>query len=250
MITCYTRVSTSEQNLPRQIRSVLPYVETTFEIEIDRGVGKVAEFVADENSSDDPIPLASGDIVLHYDRLTGTTTDRDGYRNMMDAVDSGEVEAVVSDAVSRVSRSLRDLDRMAERVVEANDTELHLIKEGFQLIPGEKDPFQRAMFQLLGVFAELEAELAQMRAREGLQNRIESDENYRHGRAPLGFVKNNGGIRPGPEYDLVVSTLSEVANGYLSKRQAAKRLDTSRRTINRSLDDRAGLYGLSDCNSD
>ncbi|WP_254809736.1 recombinase family protein [Natronosalvus amylolyticus] len=244
MIACYARVSTSDQKLPRQVRSVLPYVEDKFGTDIGQDITEVGDYVSDENTSDDPISLAGGDVMLFYDRLTGTNTDRKGYHDLMDAVDSGDVDAVVSDAVSRVSRSLRDLDRTAERVVEQNNAELHLIKEGFQLIPGKEDPFQRAMFRLLGVFAELEAELAQLRAREGLQTRIEADENYRHGRAPLGFVKSDGEIRPGPDYDLTVSTLRDVAEGYLSKRKAAKRLDTSRRTINRSLNDRSELYGL------
>lgn len=244
MIAAYARVSTSDQKLPRQVRNILPYVEKRFDVKIDRPVTDVAEYVADEDTSDEPVPLAAGDVTLYYDRLTGTNTDRDGYRDMMNAVETGHVDAVVSDAVSRMSRSLRDLDRTADRVVEDSDAELHLIKEGFQLIPGEDDPFQKAMFRLLGVFAELEAELAQMRAREGLQARMESDEDYRHGRAPLGFVKDEGGIRPGPEYDLVVSTLEDVQAGHLSKRKAATRLDTSRRTINRSLDERGELYGL------
>lgn len=244
MIACYARVSTPDQKLPRQVRSVLPYVEGTFDVHIDQDIGEITNYVADETTSDEPIPLAGGDVILYYDRLTGTNTDRDGYREMMNAVDSGEVDAVVSDAVSRVSRSLRDLDRTADRIVEGNNAELHLIKEGFQLIPEKQDPFQRAMFRLLGVFAELEAELAQMRAREGLQTRIETEDNYRHGRAPLGFVKDDGEIRPGPDYDLVISTLQDVSEGHLSKRKAAKRLDTSRRTINRSLNDRSDLYGL------
>ena len=244
MIACYARVSTRDQKLPRQVRHILPYVENQLDVEIEESVTDVAEYVSDPDTSDDPIPLTGGDVILYYDRLTGTNTNRDGYRDMMDAVENDRVDAVVSDAVSRMSRSLRDLDRTADRVVEDAGAELHLIKEGFRLVPGEDDPFQKAMFRLLGVFAELEAELAQMRAREGLQARIESDEDYRHGRAPLGYVKNDGEIRPGPAYDLTVSTLTDVQAGHLSKRKAAKRLDTSRRTINRSLNDRSALYGL------
>lgn len=223
---------------------MIPYVENSFDIDIDHDVREVADYVADENTGDEPIPLAGGEVMLYYDRFTGTNTDRDGYRDMMSAIDIGRVDAVVSDAVSRVSRYLRDLNRTAERVVEENGAELHLIKEGFQLIPGENDPFQRALFRLLGVFAELEAELAQMRAQEGLQTRMQSDEDYRHGRAPLGFVKDEGEIRPGPKYDHVCSVLDQVKKDELSKRKAAKELGTSRKTINRSLNERAELYGI------
>jgi exonuclease VII small subunit len=41
-----------------------------------------------------------------------------------------------------------------------------------------------------------------------------------------------------------VSVLEDVARGELSKRQASKELDTSRRTVQRAIEERADLYGL------
>jgi transposase len=38
--------------------------------------------------------------------------------------------------------------------------------------------------------------------------------------------------------------IDRVARGDLSKRQAAKELDTSRRTVQRSIEQRPELYGL------
>jgi len=154
----------------------------------------VAEFVADDTTGSDTIDLAGGDVRLYYDRLTGTDTERSGYQDLMRDVENGSVDAVVADSVSRVSRSVRDLDRTADRIIEDAGAELHLLKESFTLKPEKDDPFQKAMFQLLGVFAELEAEMAQLRAREGLQARFESDEDYHHGRAPLGFRKTGGDL--------------------------------------------------------
>lgn len=243
-IAAYARVSTPDQKLSRQVRNILTYLESQFDIEIDRDVNVVADYVADSDTSDEPVPLAGGDVTLYYDRLTGRNTNRDGYQSMMDAVENERFQVVVSDAVSRMNRSLRDLDRTAERVVGNTGAELHLIKEGFRLIPGQDDPFQRAMFQLLGVFAELEAELAHIRAREGLQTRMETDDDYSHGRAPLGFIKDGGHLRQGPNFDHVCMVLHQVVDGDLSKRKAAKELDTSRRTINRCIDERPELYGL------
>lgn len=245
MIAAYCRVSTSKQKLTRQVRNVIPYIERRFDIPVEQDIDELADHVADPETSDAPLELAGGDILLTWDRLTGTNTDRSGYHRVMDEVENGSLDAVVTDTVARMSRSLRDLDRTADHIVEAHRTEYHTIKEGFQLDPENEDPYQRAMFQLLGVFAELEAKMAQMRAREGLQARIETDDEYHHGRAPLGYVKtDDGGIRPGPEYDMIVAALEDVQAGELSKRIAAKRLDTSRRTINRSLDERGELYGL------
>jgi DNA invertase Pin-like site-specific DNA recombinase len=72
---------------------------------------------------------------------------------------------------------------------------------------------------MLGVFAQLEAEMTQQRVKEGIATR-QQDKDYHHGPAPLGFQKDD-----------------------LSKRKAAHRLGCSRSTIGRALE-RGELYGL------
>lgn len=99
------------------------------------------------------------------------------------------------------------------------------------------------MLRLLGVFAELEADMAQQRAKEGLAVR-QKEEDYRHGPAPLGFEKDDGHLVEAPHYDEVVAVLHDVATGDLSKRKAAERLDTTRTTIRASINDRPELYNL------
>jgi DNA invertase Pin-like site-specific DNA recombinase len=212
----YVRVSTEDQSLERQL-------ESTHEYARDLGA--------------DP-----ASIETYRDKSTGTDTERSGYRELMADVDAGEFDAVVVHSVSRISRSIRDLDQIVELIVGENETALHIISESFDIRPNDDDPFQRAMLRLLGVFAELEADLAQKRTREGLRTRLQNEE-YHHGPAPLGFEKNDGHLREGTEFDHVRATLELVNEGELSKRKAAKELDSSRRTINRSLD-RAELYGL------
>lgn len=217
-IAAYVRVSTEEQNLERQLESTTKYSTRRFE--------------ADPN-----------DIITFRDKSTGTNTKRDGYLDMMAQVEAGEFDAVVSHSVSRLSRSIRDLDRTVERVVEESDTELHIISEGFELVPGESNPFQKATLRLLGVFAELEAEMAQQRAREGLAVR-QRDEKYAHGPAPLGFRKDDGHLVEGEEYDEVCAVLADVVAEKQSKRKAAEQLDTTRATIRNNIEDRAELYDL------
>lgn len=94
----------------------------------------------------------------------------------------------------------------------------------------------------MGVFAELEADMIQQRTREGLAARMDSDD-YHHGRAPLGFEKDDGQLIEGSEYDRVAAVLDMVQKDELSKRKPARELDTSRPTIDRALD-RGELYGL------
>jgi DNA invertase Pin-like site-specific DNA recombinase len=217
-IATYMRVSTDEQNLERQLESTTNY--------------------ATNRLGADP-----KDVITFRDKSTGTNTKRDGYMDMMSRVEEGEFDAVVAHSVSRVSRSIRDLDRTVERVVDDSDTELHIISEDFELKPGESNPFQKATLRLLGVFAELEAEMAQQRAREGLAVR-QRDEKYAHGPAPLGFRKDEGHLVEGEEYDEVCTVLADVVAGKQSKRKAAEQLDTTRATIRNNIEDRAELYDL------
>lgn len=216
-IACYTRVSTADQSLDRQLDSTRSYAQREFDAGLD-------------------------DLAIYRDKSTGTDTDRSGYQEMMDDVNAGDLDAVVVHSISRISRSIRDLDRTVERIVEDNGVEFHIVSEGLRISDDEADPFQRATLRLLGVFAQLEAEMNQMRTKEGIAARM-TEEEYHHGRPPLGFRKENGRLIEAENYDDVVARLDMVQKDNLSKRQAAKELDTSRRTINRALE-RKEVYGL------
>lgn len=216
-VACYVRVSTEDQSLDRQLESTTEYATERLNATLD-------------------------DVVTYRDKSTGTDTSRSGYKDMIGDVEEGLYDAVVVHSVSRIARSVRDLDRTVERVVEESDTDLHIISESLQMLSGESDPYQNAMLQLLGVFAELEAEMTRKRVREGIAARQENDD-YHHGPAPLGFEKDDGQLIEGDDYHDVVATLEMVASDDLSVRKASQRLDCGRATINRALD-RPDLYGL------
>lgn len=217
-VACYVRVSTASQNLDRQLTSTKEYAEERLGADL-------------------------GDIEIYRDKATGTsTTSRDDYQQLIEDVEAGRIDAVVAHEVSRVARSISDLETIAEQL-RAAGVELHIVTEGLVIRPGEEDPYQRALFQLLGVFAELEANIKRQNIREGIAARRESEE-YRHGPAPLGFVKDSGTIVEGEDYQRVCEVLDQVVRDEMSKRQAANELGTSRRTINRSIDERGDLYGL------
>lgn len=214
-VAAYARVSTAEQNLNRQLQSNHEYANETLGIDLK-------------------------DLTTYRDKSTGTNTSRSGYRELMEEVESGVIDVVIVKSVSRIARSIRDLDRTAERVAEAG-AELHIIDEGLVLKPDEDDPYQNALFRLLGVFAQLEAEIAQQRTREGIAARQQS-EDYHHGRPPLGFEKEDGRLIEAENYDQVCAILEMVVKGGLSKRKAAGELRTSRATINRAIE-RIEIYG-------
>ncbi len=215
---CYVRVSTAKQNLDRQLTSTKEYAEQRLGADL-------------------------GDLDIYRDKATGTSTAaREDYQRLMDDVEAGEVDEVVAHEVTRVARSISDLERTADRLRD-HGVELHIVSEGLVMRPDEEDPYQRALFQLLGVFGELEARIKRQNIREGIQARQESDE-YRHGPAPIGFAKRDGALVEDDNYQRVVTVLDQVARGDMSKRQAAQELDSSRRTVRRAVNERAELYGL------
>jgi DNA invertase Pin-like site-specific DNA recombinase len=216
-IAGYARVSTTEQTLDRQLTGIFQYAEREFNI--------------NRNTVD-----------IYRDKSTGTDVERSGYQTLVSDVEAGAVDRVIVYEVSRVARSIRDLSRTADRIRDAN-AELHVVSEGLTLRPGDDDPYQDALFQLLGVFAELEAKIKRKNVSEGIAARQQNDK-YHHGPAPLGFEKNNGQLIEGPNFHRIVATLDNVASGKTSKRQAANQLNTSRRTVQRAVEERPDLYGL------
>src|SRR5699024_2401920 len=98
----YCRVSTTDQNLARQRRRTSKYATDHLGIE----------------------PAA---IEVYSDKQTGTDTDRDGYRELMEAVENGEVKRVITSDVSRLSRSVRDFAATVERIVDDNEVGLHIL---------------------------------------------------------------------------------------------------------------------------
>lgn len=210
-VACYCRVSTEDQSLERQLSSTREYAKREFDADL-------------------------ADLRIYRDKSTGTDTDRSGYQEMMTDAEAGKLQGAVVHSISRICRSISDLERTASRL-ESCDVELHIVSEGLTLRPGEEDPYQTALFQLLGVFAELEANMVQQRTREGIAARQANDE-YHHGPAPLGFKKDDGRLVEAENYQDVVAVLEMVQKGELSKRKAANRLGTSRATINRALDRR------------
>jgi DNA invertase Pin-like site-specific DNA recombinase len=216
MIACYARVSTSEQNLDRQLSSTSDYAQ-------------------------DDLDAEPAEIDIYRDKSTGTDTSRDGYRELMDDVEAGEIDHVVVHEISRLARSLQDLDRTVDRVTDAG-AELHFVRDNLTF-SGEENPMERLQMQMLGAFAEWEARVKQMNTKEGIAARREADDDYHHGHPPLGFAKDDGHLIEGENYHDIVATLDMVQKGDLSKRKAAQELGTSRPTIDRALN-RAEIYGL------
>lgn len=219
---CYVRVSTEEQSLQRQLESVQQYAQ-------------------------DDLDTSLSELQVYRDKSTGTDTSRSGYREMMDAVEGDDLDNVVVHEISRLARSLQDLERTVSRITD-NDTAVYFVRDGLSFGDGKERPMHRLQMQMLGAFAEWQARVKQMNTKEGIAARQQEDD-YHHGRPPLGFEKQDGRLIEGENYDQVCAVLDMVEKDELSKREAAQELDSSRSTIRRAMD-RSELYGLRSCVGD
>ena len=245
-VLVYARVSTADQKLPRQLLSALPYTERMLGADLGGAdVDDVAEHVEAVGGGQ---AVEVGDVTIYHDKSTGTNTNRDGYRAMMDRVKTDDVTAVAFHDTTRLGRSLQDIDATVKTLTD-NGAQVHFVREGLPPFkPDEQDPMGTLMLQMLGAFAEWEVRTKRMNTREGIAARHQSDDDYHHGRPPIGFQKESGHLyeqQSGPQaFDRVATVLDMVAAGEMSKRKAAGELNTSRATIGNAIDDRGELYGL------
>jgi DNA invertase Pin-like site-specific DNA recombinase len=97
--------------------------------------------------------------------ISGTKgkADRPGFKRLSDLIARREVDIVLAWSVDRVSRSLTDLLSFLEEL-KAKGVDLFLHQQSLDT----STPSGRAMFQLLGVFSELESALIRERIHAGL----------------------------------------------------------------------------------
>jgi DNA invertase Pin-like site-specific DNA recombinase len=212
----YCRVSTGDQSLARQRQ-------------------RTSEYATDALGIDPSV------IEVYSDKQTGTDTDRDGYRKLMEAVESGEVERVIASEVSRISRSVRDFAATVERIVDENEVGLHILDMGIDLDPDERDPYTRAFLTVAATFAELEAEIKRDNTREGIA--ASRSQGKWHGRPPFGFdVGPEGYLSPNDDYETALVILDELDKG-ASKRELGRRTGAGRSAVRHVANNRERYVG-------
>jgi DNA invertase Pin-like site-specific DNA recombinase len=137
-VALYLRVSTGEQNVENQRRELTAAVER-------RGWRIVAEFV------DDGISGAKG------------REKRPAFDRLHKAIVRHEFDIVAAWSVDRLGRSLQDLVSFLGEVHGAG-VDLYLDRQGVDT----STPAGKALFQMLGVFAEFERSIIQERIRAGI----------------------------------------------------------------------------------
>ncbi|RZV10473.1 hypothetical protein BDK88_1640 [Natrinema hispanicum] len=231
-------------SLADPIRAVLKYAAEREGSAIDSR--DRTEFVTDVTTgTSQSAPVAApGGIVTWSVR-----PDRSAVDAGLELLDDMEGFAVVVvDKIESLGATAADMEERASRILDSNGCDLVLLESGLRL--EAESEAARAHIRTLaavdraGLEIQREATVSDLRAR-GVD--LPSG-----GRAPLGFEWRDGELVTSDRYSRVCSTLELVKERVeaesndvgISKGKAARRLDTSHRTINRCFDDRPDLYGL------
>ena len=126
---CYKRVSTTDQNLDRQLPN----------------------FPCDRE---------------YIEKISGKNLDRPQLQALLHNLRPGDIIHVHE--LSRISRSMRDLLEIIETILKSGAS-IKFHKENLEFKSNTNDPFQKLMLHLLGSFSEFERSVLLERQREGIQ---------------------------------------------------------------------------------
>jgi len=143
--------------------------------------------------------------------VSGSIDDREQFQQLLRHISEGQIETVVVSEISRLSRNTLTLMDFLEDVF-SDEVGLRVADGSFPTVnPG--DPFMKALAQIMAVLAELERELAKMRATRGVQVAIEQGKWV--GSPPRGFTTDNEGylMVDATEYAQVQAAVEAVLNG-------------------------------------
>ncbi len=168
----------------------------------------------------------TGDIKTGHGGIA--ITPDGGMGKMLETVKKYPVDDVVVSDLRSIS-PVRDLAEFV-RAVTAEGVCVHSVYDKITIESGSSE------HRLLEIAADIE--------RENARPEFVAEGTEHHGRAPLGYTVKNGGLVKDDNYDEVMFTLTDVVSGRLSQSKAANRLDTSRATIKRCIDERPEMYRL------
>lgn len=189
----------------------------------------------------DDLGIAPRNIHVIEDESTGMDTEREGYQELMDIADEGEIDRVVVKEVSRIARNMQDLNRGVGHLCDDNDVALHILESGLQINENDDEEGlfdDRLILQVLGIASELEAKLIRKRTKAGLAAAKRAGKWT--GRPPYGFDSVDGYLVPNESYDTAIAIIDRIEGGE-SIRSTARHADVSRSTV-RNVVERKELY--------
>jgi len=207
----YARVSTDDQDVEHQKENLWEYATN--------GLGV------------DP-----GEIEVFTDKATGTNTDRSGYRKTLDAIREGEAKQVVVREVTRLGRTMREVNENVHEIVEDHNAGIHVRNDDIDIQPGEElEMRDKMLLSVLAWAAELEAKKIKENTRAGLKAAREAGKWTK--RPPYGFTTDEDGyLQPNEDFSKARQAIFAVEEDDMSVRAASRHTGVPRRTISNILE--------------
>lgn len=215
----YARVSTSDQDVQRQLDEANEWLESTY---------------------DEP------EVETYPDVITGTSegTERDEYDRLLDDIEDGELEVVVVHEISRLSRlGGAEVQKFIQHCLE-NDTSVKDLEVGLE-IRVEDSELQQTIFKmiasLMGDLAKIEHKQKMRRIRSGI--RAAQEQGKWTGRPPKGFTTDkNKRLRVDIEEYLTVQQALERIDSGEHPKDVADDTGLSRSTLDNLYKNKQELY--------
>lgn len=134
--------------------------------------------------------------------MTGRNVKRPALQKMLNDIKAGYIYAVISTEISRISRSIVDLNEIV-KVCKINNVGIIIIREG---IDTTKDVSMLTL-NIMGVFAQNESDKISERVRAG--NIARKKRGLYVGRKTLGYVRDNGSLRIINDEAVIVNLIFE-----------------------------------------
>lgn len=170
--------------------------------------------------------------------------ERKQFEDIIQGVSQEEVDLVVINQLSVLGTDVHEIKNRIVQILEVG-SKLHITATGTRVSPDNSS----TVIGLLDSLDRAGVELTRRSVRRDLIQEVSKEVVDKPGRPGLGFEMKDGERVPGPDYDVVCEVL-ELANldeddpNSMSIRRAAKKLDCSRKTIYRALQDHPDRYGL------
>lgn len=137
--------------------------------------------------------------------VSGRTMERTGLKEMIDAINGGEVDAVVIYKLDRLSRKQKHTMQIIEDVLMKNDIALVSLNETLDTTT----PWGRAMIGILSSFNQMESENIAERTKMGREAKA-SKGGYAGGKPPIGYKVVDGNLTIVPEEAEIVRLVFQL----------------------------------------
>jgi DNA invertase Pin-like site-specific DNA recombinase len=213
----YARVSTSDQDVKRQLDEARDHLEKT-------GVGTIDEYAE----------IVSGAADTHQ---------REEYNRLLDAIEAGEYDLVVVHEISRLSRlGPTEIHEFIQHCLE-HDTGVEALDVGIDIHVDDND-LQQTIYgmiaRLMGDLAKIEHEQKLQRIRSGVHEAQEAGKWT--GRPPAGFEVEEGYLRVDPADFLHIREALARVEGGEGYTEVADQTGVAESTLRGLEADRRNLY--------